>query len=198
MYDEVDETLHCEVKSAVHDIRFDKTLIAKAKVSAEFEFLRANEKTYEYFQCTPAQLIGRTFTDITPEPDRSLDAKNARMVIAGVIDTYQFPKQYQLPWMKDTVYAVIDVLGVRAPNGDFLYFDVEIIKISEKSYHELRRTVLKEESKSLQRFLLSSGDINIRELKGLFMWASIGLALLLSFTKDGRDVLHTVLERLLP
>lgn len=185
-------------KAVIHDLRREKTLIGKCQVNEDFTFRQVNEVLCRYFQCTPAQLIGKTFTDITPEPDKTIDTDNALMVIRGQRDHYQFPKQYKLPWMEAVVYAVIDVLGIRDEGAAFLYFDVEILEISKAEYMRLRKVALKQKYGKLQRLLRSTGKLSISELKGMVAWAAL-FFLTIRYAKEAAQLsLAEWLDRLLP
>lgn len=185
-------------KAVIYDLRREKTLIAKCIVEEDFRFREVNEVLCRYFQCTPAQLIGKPFTDITPEPDKTIDTDNALMVIRGQRDHYQFPKQYKLPWMEAVVYAVIDVLGVREESGQFLHFDVEILELSKAEYMRLRRVALKQKYGRLRHLLKSTGSLSASELKGAAVWVALTLITLRYATEAAQIGLREWLDRLWP
>lgn len=163
-------------KSILYDLRKEKTLIGKCKVSPEFEFIEVNEILCEYLKCTPAQLIGEKFTTITLPDDNEIDVMNAQAVKDGKIDHYQFPKRYQPAWLPSIAYVIIDVLGVRNQIGEFLYYDVEILEISKQEYLQVKRHVLRQESANLTRLLSWTGGLSLNQLKGLAIWVALGAA----------------------
>ena len=187
-----------EIKSALYDLRKERTLIGKCIVAEDFTFAEVNEVICRYFQCTKAELIGKKFTDITPEPDRTIDTDNALLVIRGGIDNYQFPKQYKLPWMEGITYAVIDVLGVRDDKGKFLYFDVEILEISKTEYLRLRKVVLKQKLGRLHLLLRSTGSLSMRDLKGAAVWIALAVAFVRYAPEIAQISLREWLDRLFP
>lgn len=186
------------IKSALYDLRKERTLIGKCIVNEDYTFKQVNGVLCGYFQCSPAELIGKRFTDITPEPDKTIDSDNALLVIRGERDHYQFPKQYHLPWMENPIYAVIDVLGVRDTEGAFLHFDVEIMEISKTEYLRLRKVVLKQKLSRLRRLLQSTGSLSIKELKGLVVWIALGLAVVRYAPEIIQISAREWLERLFP
>ena len=186
------------IKAALHDIRREHTLIGKCSVNEDFTFKEVNEVICRYFQCTKAELIGKKFTDITPEPDKTIDADNALLVIRGEIDHYQFPKQYRLPWIEEVTYAVIDVVGIRDSEGKFLYFDVEILEISKTEYLRLRKVALKQKLSHFRQLLQSTGSLSTRDLKGLVVWVAL-LVMILRYAPEIVQIsLMEWLDRLFP
>lgn len=167
---EYEETVQ---KALIYDLRKDKTLIGWAKISPEFIFLDVNEILCGYLSCTKAQLIGLPFTTITLPEDNEIDTMNAQAVKDGKFDHYQFPKRYKPAWLQSIVYVIIDVLGVRGAQGQFLYYDVQILEITKEEYLRLKKSVLKQESENLLRLLSWTGGLNLKQLKGLAIWMAL-------------------------
>jgi len=186
------------IKAALYDLRREHTLIGKCTVNEDFTFAGVNEVICRYFQCSPAELIGKRFTDITPEPDRTIDTDNALLVMRGERDHYQFPKQYRPPWMKAPTYAVIDVLGVRNIEGKFLHFDVEILEITKTEYLRLRKIVLKQKLGCLRHLLQSTGNLSTTELRGVAVLIALSIAFLRFAPEIAQISLREWLDRFFP
>ncbi len=67
----------------------------KAIVNPDFTFRSVNAQFCKILKVTPAELINKKFTDITPPPLRSLDQRNAELVKKNVIQSYLLPKTYE-------------------------------------------------------------------------------------------------------
>lgn len=160
-------------KAILYDLRKNQTLIGKCKISPDFIFIEVNDIVCEYLKCTPAQLIGQTFTAITLPDDNEIDVMNAHAVKDGKIDRYQFPKRYKPIWLPCIVYVIIDVLGVRDANAQFLYYDVEMLEISKQEYLRLKKHVLKQESENLLKILSWTGGLSLNQVKGLAIWVAL-------------------------
>lgn len=69
-----------------------------AIVNEDFTFRTVNRQFCKIVGVTQAELVGKKFTDITPEPLRTLDALNAKLVIEGKGQkNYVLPKSYEFP-----------------------------------------------------------------------------------------------------
>ena len=66
-----------------------------AIVNSDFTFRSVNQQWCEICGVTPAEFVGNTFSDITPQPIRDLDVKNAELVKQGTITSYLLPKTYE-------------------------------------------------------------------------------------------------------
>lgn len=66
-----------------------------AIVNQDFTFRDVNPQWLDMLGITPAELIGKSFTDITPIEVRELDIQNAKLTIDGVISTYMMHKEYE-------------------------------------------------------------------------------------------------------
>lgn len=113
------------------------TPVGWAKVSKDNVFLEVNDQLCEILGLTAAELVGRKFTEITPEPISTLDALSAKALAEGKIERYIFPKIYNPRGV--ITYAVIWVLPATSLVGRFLHFDVEVMEIPEEEYHRLVR-----------------------------------------------------------
>lgn len=94
----------------------------KAIVNPDFSFRSANRQFCKILGVTQAELIDQKFTDLTPEPLKTLDKKNAQLVMKGVQESYLLPKTYEFPSGR-RVDVTLLVNGVyHTETGKFLFF----------------------------------------------------------------------------
>lgn len=99
----------------------------KAIVNPDFTFRAVNEQFCEIVGVSPAELIDNSFTDITPQPWRDYDVKNANLVKEGKIPNYLLPKTYEFSSGK-RVEVTLLVNGVYDPeSGEFMFFVLSIM-----------------------------------------------------------------------
>ena len=128
--------------------RWNRTFVGKAIVNADFTFRSVNTQFCKIVGLTAGELIGRSFVDMTPEPIRSLDVANARLIMEGKQEHYAMPKIYQpFPGAKK-VYVALQVEGVCKPDGEFDCFEIEVIELSEKEYLRMVEEDIKQHSPS--------------------------------------------------
>jgi PAS domain S-box-containing protein len=93
-----------------------------AIVNPNFTFRAVNYQFCKILGVTPAELIDHKFTDLTPEPIKSLDLQNANLVKQKKITSYLMDKVYQFPDGK-RVEVTLLVKGVYHPKThQFLFF----------------------------------------------------------------------------
>ena len=68
----------------------------KAIINLDFSFRAVNQQFCKILDVTPAELIGQKFSDITPEPLRSVEVKNSILVRRGDIQSFLLPKTFEL------------------------------------------------------------------------------------------------------
>lgn len=94
----------------------------KAIVNPDFSFRSVNHQFCKILGVTPAELVNQKWTDITPEPIRSLDQKNAELVKGNIIQSYLLPKTYEFPNGK-RIDVTLLVNGVyHHQTREFLFF----------------------------------------------------------------------------
>src|SRR4030088_3196778 len=100
---------------------FEFAAIGMALVSPEGKWLRVNRSICEITGYSEAELLKRTFQDITHPDDLDLDLANVRKMLAGEIKTYQMEKRY---FHKDgsIVWVLLSVSLVRTESGEPLFF----------------------------------------------------------------------------
>lgn len=129
-----------------------------AIVSKEFRFVYVNPQFCRIVGVSPAELIGEKFQDITPNPIKKLDEKNAQLVIDGVIPSYLLPKVYEFSSGK-MVNVVLLVNGVYDKDGEFQFFLSRIMLDDEKLQLPLHASLQKKSEKSLLEFIKENGKV---------------------------------------
>lgn len=131
-------------KAWIYSERWEDTSVARCISNME-NFIEVNEQLCILLGVTKAELIGKSWVDMTPEPIKTIDRENARMVVDGKIDHYKLPKIYQLAPNLPKSYVLMRVMSVpKVPELDesFDVFEVEFIPLSLKAYlQEVRHTL---------------------------------------------------------
>ena len=96
-------------------------------MNRDFEFTAVNPQFCDILGVTPAELLGKRFTDVTPISVRELDARNANLVIQGKIPSYLLPKSYEFSDGTKTEVVLL-VVGVYSETKDFLFFVSRIME----------------------------------------------------------------------
>lgn len=129
-----------------------------AIVNPDFSFRSANQQFCDILGVTPAELINNKFSDITPEPIRSLDVKNANLIKERVIESYVLPKTYEFPTGRK-VEAVLLVKGVYHPKtSKFLFF---VSRIMEKDKHLTAESISHQPTGLLEWMEKNKGPITV-------------------------------------
>ena len=107
---------------------WNPSFAGKAIVNPDFTFRAVNQQFCKIVGVTPAELVGNKFTDLTPEPVKSVDMKNAMLVKRGVIQSYLLPKSYEF-YNGHKVDVTLLVNGVYHPETkDFMFFVSTILE----------------------------------------------------------------------
>lgn len=107
---------------------WNPSFAGKAIVNPDFTFRAVNQQFCKIVGVTPAELVGNKFTDLTPEPVRSVDRNNALLVKKGVIQSYLLPKTYEF-LNGHRVNVTLLVNGVYHPDTkDFMFFVSTILE----------------------------------------------------------------------
>src|SRR3984893_7133248 len=132
---------------------FEFAAIGMALVSPEGKWLRVNRAICEITGYTEAELLERTFQDITHPDDLEEDLENVRKMLAGEIDTYQMEKRY---YHKNgsIVWILLSVSLVRTKSGEPLFFIGQIQDITRQKKSEEQLAKAAAEIKRLQNRLL--------------------------------------------
>src|ERR1043166_783171 len=100
---------------------FEFAAIGMALVSPEGKWLRVNRSLCAITGYTEAELLDRTFQQITHPDDLESDLANVRRMLAGEIDTYQMEKRY-FHKNGSVVWILLSVSLVRTKSGEPLFF----------------------------------------------------------------------------
>ena len=132
---------------------FEFAAIGMAIVSPEGKWLRVNRSICEITGYSEAELLKRTFQDITHPDDLELNLENVRKMLASEIDTYQMEKRY---FHKDgtIVWVLLSVSLVRTKSGEPLFFISQIQDITRQKASEQKLAKAAAEIKRLQKRLL--------------------------------------------
>ena len=95
---------------------FEQAAVGIAHVALDGRWLRVNQKICEIVGYSKAELLQKTFEDITHPEDLQLDSKYVRQMLADEIDTYSIEKRYickhdRIIWVNLTVSLVRNSLG---------------------------------------------------------------------------------------
>jgi len=132
---------------------FEFAAIGMALVSLEGKWLLVNRSICEITGYSEAELLERTFQDITHPDDLEEDLENVRKMLAGEIDTYQMEKRY---YHKNgsIVWILLSVSLVRTKSGEPLFFIGQIQDITRQKKSEEQLANATAEIKRLQNRLL--------------------------------------------
>lgn len=109
----------------------------KAIVNPDFTFRAVNPQFCKILEVTPAELIDKKFTDITPEPIRTLDVKNANLVKKDKIQSYLLQKTYEFSDGRRKDVTLL-VKGVYHPDTRRFLFFVSSIMGKEEDELEVQ------------------------------------------------------------
>ena len=132
---------------------FEFAAIGMALVSPEGKWLRVNRSVCEITGYSEAELLARTFQDITHPDDLEPDLANVRKMLAGEINTYQMEKRY-FHKNGSIVWILLSVSLVRTKSGEPLFFISQIQDITRQKTSEQKLAKATAEIKRLQQRLL--------------------------------------------
>jgi PAS domain S-box-containing protein len=138
---------------ALFQSAFEFAAIGMALVSPEGKWLRVNRSICEITGYSEAELLKRTFQDITHPDDLELDLENVRKMLASEIDTYQMEKRY-FHKNGSIVWVLLSVSLVRTKSGEPLFFISQIQDITRQKASEQKLATAAAEIKRLQQRLL--------------------------------------------
>ena len=95
---------------------FEQAAVGIAHVALDGRWLRVNQKICEIVGYSKAELLEKTFEDITHPEDLQLDMRYVRQMLADEIKTYSMEKRYicknnQIIWVNLTVSLVRNSMG---------------------------------------------------------------------------------------
>src|SRR5579859_1100824 len=116
---------------------FEQAAIGVAHVSADFKWLRVNQKLCEILGYPREELLQCRFEDITHPDDMDIDRVHASRMLAGEISTYSIEKR-NLRKDRSVIWINLTVSLVRQPSGEPGYFITFIEDITERKRLEIR------------------------------------------------------------
>ena len=132
---------------------FEFAAIGMALVSPEGKWLRVNRSLCAITGYTEAELLDRTFQQITHPDDLESDLANVRRMLAGEIDTYQMEKRY-FHKNGSVVWILLSVSLVRTKSGEPLFFIGQIQDITRQKASEQELAAAAAKIQKLQESLL--------------------------------------------
>jgi PAS domain S-box-containing protein len=115
---------------------FEHAPIGVALTSPDGRWLKVNRALCELVGYSEAELLARTFQDITYPEDLETDLENVRRLIAGKIRSYQMEKRY-VHARGHLVTVLLDVSLVRDALDQPRYFIAQIQDITERRLAEV-------------------------------------------------------------
>lgn len=112
---------------------WNPSFVGTAIVNTDFTFRSVNDQWCEFFGVTAAEFIGKSFSDITPQPIRALDEANAKLLMEGKAISYMLPKCYELSDGRRQDFLLLVVGVYHQESKDFLFFVSRIMSMQEDS-----------------------------------------------------------------
>ena len=113
--------------------------IGVALVSPEGQWLKVNRALCDLVGYSEAELLTRTFQDITHPDDLEIDLENVRRMIAGEILSYQMEKRY-VHARGHLVTVLLNVSLVRDARDEPRYFIAQMQDITSRKETDLERS----------------------------------------------------------
>lgn len=103
----------------------------RAIINSDLSFRSVNHQFCKILGVTPAELVKNKFTDMTPEPLKTVETKNAVLVRRGDIQNFLLPKSYVFSDGR-VVDLTLLVSGVYHPTSSHFMFFVATIMRRQK------------------------------------------------------------------
>jgi PAS domain S-box-containing protein len=141
---------------------FEHAPIGMALLAPDGHWLRVNRAFCEMVGYTEAQLLARTFQDLTHPDDLGPDLDNLRRMISGEIRACQLEKRY-LHAQGQPIAVLLNLALVRDPHGQPGYFISHVQDISERKRAEAALREREAELRETQRLSgLGSWHLDLR------------------------------------
>ena len=132
---------------------FEHAAIGMALVAPDGSWLRVNRSVCEITGYSEAELLKRTFQDITHPDDLKRDVANAKKMLAGEIDTYHMEKRY-FHKNGSIVWVLLSVSLMRDDRGEPRFFISQIQDITQRKESEAQLSEAAKEIKNLRSQLV--------------------------------------------
>lgn len=137
---------------------FQSAAIGMALVAPEGRLLKVNQAFCDLLGYTEAELLSKSFQDITHPADLEANLGYVRQMLAGEIRTYQMEKRY-FHKAGNVIWAMLSVSLVRGGEGKPLYFVSQILDMTERYLAQQERERLITE--------LQAALAEVRTLRGI-------------------------------
>ena len=124
-----------------------------ALVAPDGSWLRVNRSVCEITGYSEAELLERTFQDITHPDDLERDVANAKKMLAGEIDTYHMEKRY-FHKNGSIVWVLLSVSLMRDDKDKPRFFIAQIQDITQRKESEAQLSEAAKEIKNLRSQLV--------------------------------------------
>ncbi len=174
---------------------FEQAAVGVALLSPEGRWLRVNRKLCDIVGYPPAELLQKTFQDITHPEDLDADLALARRVLAGDLETYTLEKRY---FRKDAsiVWINLTVSLVRAADGAPEYFIAVVEDISRRRAAEDSLRMSEARFRSLSESELIG--IIVADFEGRILEANPAFLKMVGYGREDVDAGRIRLDELTP
>lgn len=123
----------------LYRITFEKAAIGIAHVGLKGKWLRVNQRLATMFGYTPAEIVNKTWWDLTYPEDLYLDSDLMTRLLAGEIDSYSLTKRY-LRKDGSVFWGLLNVSLHSDTDGNPLYFIFTLQDETSRHLAELAKT----------------------------------------------------------
>ncbi len=134
---------------------FNGTAVGMALVDLRGQFVQVNAALCRFLGYTEAELMHRSFQEITYPDDLPANLEFYTKALKGEIDHYECEKRY-IHKQRHILWALLSVSLIRDQNGNALYFVTQVQNISGRKHTEL---ALQESKRFIQQIADSSPNI---------------------------------------
>jgi len=160
---------------------FDAAATGMVLVSLEGHFMQANAAFCRITGYTQAELLQKTFQDITHPDDLETNLALTRGLLAGTRDSYLFQKRY---FHQDghEIWVLVGAAVVHEADGKALYFVAQIQDITERRRAE---EAFRNESKKIEMLLNTVSDgIHVLDIEGNVKQVNDAFCRMLGYSKE--------------
>ncbi len=125
-------------------LAFEDAATGEALVSPDGRFIKVNRSLCEIVGYSEAELLQKTFQEITHPDDLDLDVSYVGQMLAGEIRTYQMEKRY-IKSSGNLVWVLLSVSLVKNLEDKPLYFIAQIQDINQRKQAEAKLNALLQE-----------------------------------------------------